>query len=61
MNVTLDRFMEGSHRELDHTAHVVDEDFDRSATDMLEIDRRDSPGARDLSTLCRLTSRTELL
>ena len=32
MNVTLDGFMEGPNRELDYTAHVVDEDFDRYAT-----------------------------
>lgn len=36
MSVTLDGFMEGPHRELDHTAHVVDEDFDHYATDMLK-------------------------
>ncbi len=36
MNVTLDGFMEGPNRELDYTAHVVDEDFDRYATDMLK-------------------------
>jgi dihydrofolate reductase len=35
MNVTLDRFMEGPNRELDHTAHVLDPDFDRYALDML--------------------------
>ena len=36
MNVTLDGFMEGPNRELDDTAQVVDEDFDRYATDMLK-------------------------
>jgi dihydrofolate reductase len=36
MNVTLDGFMEGPHRELDQTAHVVDEDFDRYAIDRLK-------------------------
>jgi dihydrofolate reductase len=35
MSVTLDGFMEGPNRELQHTAHVVDEDFDRYAIDML--------------------------
>lgn len=28
--------MEGPNRELDHTAHVVDKDFDRYATEMLK-------------------------
>jgi hypothetical protein len=36
MNVTLDGFMEGPNRELEYTAHVVDEDFDRYATNMLK-------------------------
>jgi dihydrofolate reductase len=36
MNVTLDGFMEGPKRELDYTAQVVDEDFDRYATNMLK-------------------------
>ena len=35
MSVTLDGFMEGPNRELDDTAEVVDEDFDRYATEML--------------------------
>jgi dihydrofolate reductase len=35
MNVTLDGFMEGPNRELDHTAQVEDEDFDRYASEML--------------------------
>jgi dihydrofolate reductase len=36
MNVTLDGFMEGPNRELTDTAQVVDEDFDRYATEMLK-------------------------
>jgi dihydrofolate reductase len=36
MNVTLDGFMEGPNRELNDTAQVVDEDFDRYATEMLK-------------------------
>ena len=36
MSVTLDGFMEGSNRELDHTAGFADADFDRYATDMLK-------------------------
>lgn len=36
MNVMLDGFMEGPNRELEHTAQVVDADFDRYATDMLK-------------------------
>jgi dihydrofolate reductase len=36
MNVTLDGFMEGPNQELDDTAQVLDEDFDRYATDMLK-------------------------
>jgi dihydrofolate reductase len=36
MSVTLDGFMEGPNRELDHTAQVVDADFDRYATEMLK-------------------------
>lgn len=36
MSVTLDGFMEGSNRELDYTAEIVDEDFDRYATEMLK-------------------------
>ena len=36
VNVTLDGFMEGPNRELDDTAQVVDEDFDRYATEMLK-------------------------
>jgi dihydrofolate reductase len=35
MSVTLDGFMEGPNRELDHTAQVEDADFDRYATEML--------------------------
>jgi dihydrofolate reductase len=35
MSVTLDGFMEGPNRELDHTAGVEDADFDRYATEML--------------------------
>jgi dihydrofolate reductase len=35
MNVTLDGFMEGPNRELDHTALIVDKDFDRYAAEML--------------------------
>ncbi len=35
MSVTLDGFMEGPNRELDHTAGFQDPDFDRYATDML--------------------------
>jgi dihydrofolate reductase len=36
INVTLDGFMEGPNRELDHTAGVVDEDFEHYATEMLK-------------------------
>jgi dihydrofolate reductase len=36
MNVTLDGFMEGPNRELNHTAQVVDADFDRYVTEMLK-------------------------
>jgi dihydrofolate reductase len=36
MSVTLDGFMEGPNRELDHTAQVEDADFDRYATEMLK-------------------------
>jgi dihydrofolate reductase len=36
MNVTLDGFMEDPHRELDHTAQFVDEDFDCYGADMLK-------------------------
>jgi dihydrofolate reductase len=36
MSVTLDGFMEGPNRELDHTAGFADADFDRYATDMLK-------------------------
>jgi len=36
MNVTLDGFMEGPNRELNDTAQVVDEDFDRYCTEMLK-------------------------
>lgn len=36
MSVTLDGFMEGPNRELSDTAEVVDEDFDRYATEMLQ-------------------------
>lgn len=36
MNVTVDGFMEGPNRELDYTAQVLDKDFDRYATEMLE-------------------------
>ncbi|MGH9894602.1 MAG: dihydrofolate reductase family protein [bacterium] len=36
MNVTLDGFMEGPNRELDHTAEFVDPDFDRYVTEMLQ-------------------------
>jgi len=36
MSVTLDGFMEGPNRELNDTAQVVDEDFDRYVTDMLK-------------------------
>jgi dihydrofolate reductase len=36
MNMTLDGFMEGPNRELNHTAQIVGEDFDRYATDMLK-------------------------
>jgi dihydrofolate reductase len=35
VSVTLDGFMEGPNRELDHTAGVEDADFDRYATEML--------------------------
>ena len=35
VSVTLDGFMEGPTRELDHTAGVEDPDFDRYATEML--------------------------
>jgi hypothetical protein len=31
MNVTLDGFMEGPNRELNDTAQIIDEDFDRYA------------------------------
>ena len=36
MSVTLDGFMEGPNRELDHTAEFVDPDFDRYASEMLQ-------------------------
>ncbi|MCI0662266.1 MAG: dihydrofolate reductase family protein, partial [Acidobacteria bacterium] len=36
MNVTLDGFMEGPNRELNDTAGIVDEDFDRYGTEMLK-------------------------
>jgi dihydrofolate reductase len=36
MNVTVDGFMEGANRELEYTAQVADEDFERYATDMLK-------------------------
>jgi hypothetical protein len=36
MNVTIDGFMEGPNRELNATAQVVDEDFDRYASEMLK-------------------------
>jgi dihydrofolate reductase len=36
MSVTLDGFMEGPNRELNDAAQVVDEDFDRYATEMLK-------------------------
>ena len=36
MNVTLDGFMEGPNRELNDTAQVVDEDFERYCTEMLK-------------------------
>jgi dihydrofolate reductase len=35
MSVTLDGFMEGPNRELDHTAEVADPDFEHYATEML--------------------------
>lgn len=35
MNVTLDGFIEGPNRELNHTAEVADPDFDHYASDML--------------------------
>jgi dihydrofolate reductase len=35
VSVTLDGFMEGPNRELDHTAGVQDADFDRYASEML--------------------------
>jgi dihydrofolate reductase len=35
MNVTLDGYMEGPNQELNDTAQVVDEDFERYATEML--------------------------
>jgi dihydrofolate reductase len=35
VSITLDGFMEGPNRELDHTAGVQDADFDRYATEML--------------------------
>lgn len=35
INVTVDGFMEGPNRELDYTAQIVDEDFDRYCTEML--------------------------
>jgi dihydrofolate reductase len=36
MSVTLDGFMEGPNRELDHTAQFSDPDFDRYAGEMLQ-------------------------
>jgi dihydrofolate reductase len=36
MSVTLDGFMEGPNHELDDTAGIKDEDFDRDATEMLK-------------------------
>lgn len=36
MSVTLDGFMEGPNRELDHTAELKDPDFDRYASEMLQ-------------------------
>ena len=36
LSVTLDGFMEGPNRELKDTAEVVDEDFDRYASEMLK-------------------------
>ena len=36
INATLDGFMEGPNRDLTHTAGVVDQDFDRYATEMLK-------------------------
>ena len=36
INATLDGFIEGPNRELDDTAQVVDADFDRYASDMLQ-------------------------
>jgi hypothetical protein len=37
MSVTLDGFMEGPKRELSDTAEFVDPDFDRYASEMLEL------------------------
>jgi dihydrofolate reductase len=36
MNVTIDGFMEGPNRDLNDTAQVMDEDFDRYASEMLK-------------------------
>jgi dihydrofolate reductase len=36
MSVTLDGFMEGTHRELTDTAEFADKDFDRYASEMLK-------------------------
>jgi dihydrofolate reductase len=36
MSVTLDGFMEGPNRELDDTVQILDEDFERYASDMLK-------------------------
>ncbi len=54
MNVTLDGFMEGPNRELEYTAQILDEDFDRYASDMLTSIDAISLGTRDLSALCKV-------
>jgi dihydrofolate reductase len=36
ISMSLDGFMEGPTRELDYTAQIVDQDFERYATDMLK-------------------------
>jgi hypothetical protein len=55
MNVTLDGFMEGPNRELNDTAQVVDEDFDRYWRQ-----QRDRFGSRLLLWACDLRSTPHL-
>lgn len=53
MSVTLDGFMEGPNHALDDTAGFKDEDFDRYATEMLNVFVK-----RDDRWLCVLTHLT---